>query len=74
MIHLLKRLPLFETLLKKTPPQPLGRWSLIYNEKTYQRADLSNEDHCGPCGTYTLQQTEKNVPKMHVQTRINKKK
>ena len=39
----------------------LGRWNTIYNNsKINARVDLSNEDHCGPCGHYVLKkQTEK---------------
>jgi len=33
--------------------KPLGRWNLDYcNKKMNQKIDLSNEDHCGPCGQY----------------------
>ena len=31
---------------------PLGRWNIEYcNKKINRKVDLSNEDHCGPCGT-----------------------
>ena len=31
---------------------PLGRWNIDYCVKKINRKiDLSNEDHCGPCGT-----------------------
>ena len=33
----------------------LGRWNIDYcNKKTNQKIDLSNEDHCGPCGQYAI--------------------
>lgn len=33
----------------------LGRWNTIYNSnKINARVDLSNEDHCGPCGQYVI--------------------
>lgn len=33
----------------------LGRWSIIYCEKKLNKIiDLSNEDHCGPCGNHKL--------------------
>ena len=51
--------------------KPLGRWSLVYDEKLNRKGDLSNEDHCAPCGTYALQQQEKNIAKMRVFTRFN---
>ena len=32
---------------------PLGRWTIDYcNNKINKKIDLSNEDHCGPCGQY----------------------
>lgn len=34
----------------------LGRWNTVYNRSTLdKRIDLSNEDHCGPCGQYILE-------------------
>lgn len=36
----------------------LGRWSIEHcDKKTNNRVDLSNEDHCGPCGQYMLDKT-----------------
>ncbi len=36
-------------------PNPLGRWKIDYcNKKMNQKIDLSNEDHCGPCGQYAI--------------------
>ena len=33
----------------------LGRWNTIYNSNEINsRVDLSNEDHCGPCGQYVI--------------------
>jgi hypothetical protein len=33
----------------------LGRWNIDYcHEKMNNKIDLSNEDHCGPCGQYAL--------------------
>jgi hypothetical protein len=33
----------------------LGRWNTDYcDTKTNRKIDLSNEDHCGPCGEYIL--------------------
>ena len=55
---------------QKVEPKVLGRWGLVYDNKLARKADLSNEDHCGPCGTYVLQQTNKNVQKIKV---MNKK-
>ena len=58
--------------LFKKDVKPLGRWSLVYDEKLNRKADLSNEDHCCPCGTYALQQQQKNITKIKVFTRLNK--
>jgi len=31
---------------------PLGRWNIDYcKKKIDKKVDLSNEDHCGPCGS-----------------------
>jgi hypothetical protein len=39
----------------KEPPKPLGRWNIDYcSKKIDQKIDLSNEDHCGPCGQYVI--------------------
>ena len=44
--------------------KPLGRWNTDYCEKkTNHKIDLSNEDHCGPCGEYVLNQTKKEILK-----------
>ncbi len=40
-------------LIKKDIVPPLGRWNLDYcSTKINKKIDLSNEDHCGPCGMY----------------------
>lgn len=60
LITILKR------FLPKELPKPMGRWSNEYcDKKTNQRIDLSNEDHCGPCGQYSLPniESENNDPK-----------
>lgn len=37
-------------VIKDTKPQ-LGRWNIDYCiQKINKKVDLSNEDHCGPCG------------------------
>lgn len=48
----------------KLMPSPLGRWRrescpIQMNHKI----DLSNEDHCGPCGHYALEKVKKNKDK-----------
>jgi hypothetical protein len=35
--------------------KPMGRWRVENNNlRLNQKIDLSNEDHCGPCGQYAL--------------------
>lgn len=44
-----------DRFLKKDIEKPVGRWFRDSCEKTIARkVDLSNEDHCGPCGEYSL--------------------
>ena len=42
----------FSRYFLKERTKPLGRWNLDYCNKMNQKIDLSNEDHCGPCGQY----------------------
>jgi hypothetical protein len=36
-------------------PKHMGRWNVeSCNQKLNYKIDLSNEDHCGPCGQYAL--------------------
>jgi hypothetical protein len=36
-------------------PNPIGRWKIeTCNNRINNKIDLSNEDHCGPCGQYAL--------------------
>jgi hypothetical protein len=38
----------------------LGRWNMEYcDKKMNNKIDLSNEDHCGPCGQYILDKKQK---------------
>jgi len=48
------------TIVKKFMPlklqKPLGRWRIEQcNTQMNNKIDLSNEDHCGPCGQYALE-------------------
>jgi hypothetical protein len=37
----------------------MGRWTIDNSsKKTDLKIDLSNEDHCGPCGQYMLEKKE----------------
>jgi len=39
---------------------PLGRWKLEYNTRIVNhKIDMSNEDHCGPCGQYIINKNNK---------------
>ena len=39
----------------KELPKPLGRWRTEpCPRQMNKKIDLSNEDHCGPCGQYAL--------------------
>ena len=41
---------------KESSNKPLGRWNLDYcDKKINHKIDMSNEDHCGPCGNYALE-------------------
>ena len=41
-------------------PRPLGRWKMeTCRIKMDQKIDLSNEDHCGPCGQYRIEKRPK---------------
>jgi len=43
----------FSKRMSKELPNPIGRWNIEYcNKKINNKIDLSNEDHCGPCGQY----------------------
>uniref|UniRef100_A0A6C0DWK8 Uncharacterized protein n=1 Tax=viral metagenome TaxID=1070528 RepID=A0A6C0DWK8_9ZZZZ len=41
--------------------RPMGRWRIEHNNtQLNQKIDLSNEDHCGPCGQYALTKRNEN--------------
>ena len=49
-------------LIPKDIPKPVGRWRVEHcNIQMNHKIDLSNEDHCGPCGQYAL---EKNLERL----------
>ena len=74
MIKMFSNLPFIKRILSRSDIQrPLGRWSLVDNQKTaFRRSELANEDHCGTCATYALRQSEKNIQKIHVPNIKNK--
>jgi hypothetical protein len=50
----------------KDPPKPLGRWNIDYcNKKIDRKIELSNEDHCGPCGL-SKDMLPKNMDTKHI--------
>lgn len=56
---------IIKNLLPKDIPNPVGRWRTENcNIQLNHKIDLSNEDHCGPCGQYALEKIElKNIEK-----------
>ena len=50
---------IIKKILPKELPKPMGRWRIENNNKQMNyKVDLSNEDHCGPCGQYALSKIE----------------
>ena len=46
-------------IFPKDLPKPMGRWRVENNHaQMNHKIDLSNEDHCGPCGQYALSKIE----------------
>ena len=66
------------TTIKKFLPKdiskPIGRWRIEnFNKQTNNKIDLSNEDHCGPCGQYALEKVKlKNntITDIHVSKKV----
>lgn len=68
MRSFIQKIPTLRNLFYPKPDiKALGRWSFLDDAKLYRRADLSNEDHCGPCGTYIM---EKQTERHNVRTRM----
>jgi len=61
-------------LLRSIDKKPTGRWSLVYDSRLERRSELANEDHCGTCGQYAMQQHQKNIPKIRVLNKKDSKK
>jgi hypothetical protein len=55
---------ILQKIFSKELPKPVGRWRIEHsNKQMNSKIDLSNEDHCGPCGQYALTKIEcKNPP------------
>jgi hypothetical protein len=55
IIKNIKSIRTLNKFLQKDVPKPIGRWKIEQcNKKVNHKIDLSNEDHCGPCGEYAL--------------------
>jgi hypothetical protein len=51
----MRTLSIFRRLFFTEEKKVLGRWSIEHcDKKMNSKIDLSNEDHCGPCGQYAL--------------------
>lgn len=59
----------------ETQPKPMGRWNVeTCNTKLNQKIDLSNEDHCGPCGQYRIDKLDEPIkPQIKSDKNIEKK-
>jgi hypothetical protein len=50
---------IIKKIIRVDLPKPLGRWRIEEcNKQMNHKIDLSNEDHCGPCGQYALEKIE----------------
>ena len=60
IIYIMKYIiSIIKNLLQKEIPKPVGRWRIENcNTAMNNKIDLSNEDHCGPCGQYALEKIE----------------
>ena len=67
--HIMKHVvSIIKNLLLKEMPKPVGRWRIEKcNIKMNNKIDLSNEDHCGPCGQYALEKTTIKDPKIRLE-------
>ena len=65
---------IIKNIMPKDLPKPLGRWRIENcNKQMNQKIDLSNEDHCGPCGQYALEKVElKNNKKIDIHLKKSK--
>jgi hypothetical protein len=60
-------------LLPKELPKPTGRWRIEKcNNQIDCKIDLSNEDHCGPCGQYALTKINNEIKPLEIEhNRVN---
>jgi hypothetical protein len=65
---------LFQKFIKEDK-KILGRWNIEYcDKKMNHKIDMSNEDHCGPCGQYILDKTKIDIKKNENQNKNEIKK
>jgi hypothetical protein len=51
---------------RRYPPLVMGRWRPVNEDNVHRKVDLSNQDHCGPCGNTALARApESQVPRLH---------
>ena len=63
MKYILNLIRTYKNILVKEPLKPVGRWGLEKcNIQIGRKADLANEDHCGPCGQYAIQKLKGEKP------------
>jgi len=63
---------IIKKFIPKEAAKPVGRWRIEEcNVKTNNKIDLSNQDHCGPCGQYALEKIESNNNKNSVSEKQN---
>jgi hypothetical protein len=52
---------IIKKLIGREVIKPVGRWRIeTCNAQMNKKIDLSNEDHCGPCGQYDLEKVKIN--------------
>jgi hypothetical protein len=57
---------IIKKMMPKDLPRPVGRWRIENcNKQMNHKVDLSNEDHCGPCGQYALDKIEVTNANVH---------
>ena len=67
---------IIKKFIPKDLPKPVGRWRIENcNKQMNNKIDLSNEDHCGPCGQYALEITNNknkntDLKKQNVETNL----
>lgn len=60
IFHFLNKITQSFTKKLDNVDKPLGRWNIEYcSKKLDTKIDMSNEDHCGPCGQYGIVKANK---------------